>query len=454
MFTEAVATVEPAPVPARVARPAPSRGDDAQREARGRLIAASGKIRKAGGLYVVPSQSEGKSYAVDFEAEDPSCTCPDFELRGGKCKHLHAVEFHILQQELFHDAETGATVETTIAKSVRVTYRQDWPRYNAAQTTEQEHVATLLRDLCAGIQQPPAQRTGRPRLPLADVVYAAVLKVYGGMSGRRAQSDLRAANREGHVEKVASYNSLFRYTEDPALTPILKALVTESARPLATVERDFAVDSTGFGTCTFQRWFDVKHGREARKQRWLKLHIVTGVRTNVVTMAEVTDADANDCPEFVPLVKATAAAGFTISEVSGDKAYLSRANLAAVETMGARAFVPFKSNSTPDEKNSLWDRLFHYFAFNRADFLAHYHKRSNVESTMHMLKAKFGPSLRSKSETAQVNELLSKVVAHNLCVLVSAFHELKIEPKFYQRSAGGCLKTPSPASELGPAAGF
>lgn len=54
---------------------------------------------------------------------------------------------------------------------------------------------------------------------------------------------------------------------------------------------------------------------------------------------------------------------------------------------------------------------------------------------MWMLKSKFGAALRSKTETAQINELLCKVICHNLAVLVSTFHELGIDPKFYQRTA-------------------
>jgi transposase len=68
--------------------------------------------------------------------------------------------------------------------------------------------------------------------------------------------------------------------------------------------------------------------------------------------------------------------------------------------------------------------MYHYFAYQRDTFLSHYHKRSNVETTFSMIKAKFGGSLRSKSEVGQRNEVLCKVVAHNLCVLISAMHEL------------------------------
>jgi hypothetical protein len=49
-----------------------------------------------------------------------------------------------------------------------------------------------------------------------------------------------------------------------------------------------------------------------------------------------------------------------------------------------------------------------------------------------MIKSKFGTRLRAKTPTAQVNELLAKVLCHNLCCLVSAFFELGIDAKFWQ----------------------
>jgi len=55
-----------------------------------------------------------------------------------------------------------------------------------------------------------------------------------------------------------------------------------------------------------------------------------------------------------------------------------------------------------------------------------------VESTFSMIQAKFGASLRSKSDTAQVNELLCKVLCHNICVLIQSMYELGIEADFSQ----------------------
>jgi hypothetical protein len=50
-----------------------------------------------------------------------------------------------------------------------------------------------------------------------------------------------------------------------------------------------------------------------------------------------------------------------------------------------------------------------------------------------MIKGKFGSALRSKSDVGQINEALCKVLAHNICVLVQAAHELGIESVFSHR---------------------
>jgi hypothetical protein len=47
-----------------------------------------------------------------------------------------------------------------------------------------------------------------------------------------------------------------------------------------------------------------------------------------------------------------------------------------------------------------------------------------------MIKAKFGERLRSKTETAQINEVLCKVLCHNLCVVIQSIYELGIEVDF------------------------
>jgi hypothetical protein len=92
---------------------------------------------------------------------------------------------------------------------------------------------------------------------------------------------------------MPSYNSVFRYLEAEALTPYLYELIAASALPLKSVEEDFAIDSSGFSTGQFMRWFDVKYGKEEDRRMWLKVHLMCGVKTNIVTSVEISDGYAN-----------------------------------------------------------------------------------------------------------------------------------------------------------------
>ena len=63
-------------------------------------------------------------------------------------------------------------------------------------------------------------------------------------------------------------------------------------------------------------------------------------------------------------------------------------------------------------------------------FDRNYHKRSNVESVFSALKRKFVESIRSRKPVAQVNEVLCKLIAYNLMVVVHEMFENGIAPSF------------------------
>lgn len=324
---------------------------------------------------------------------------------------------------------------TTTDVTTRPTYSQDWRAYNAAQFHEQERFVPLLRELCYTIDQPPQQGAGRPRLSLPDVLFGIGLKVYSTVSGRRAMTSLRDAQARGLMDKAPSFASVFRYMDKPELTPLLKMLIRRSAQPLSAIETDMAVDSTGFSTSVYERWFDYKWGKERKAAKWVKAHVISGVLTNIVVSAEVPMGHSADSPQLPGLVNA-AATSFDVQEVSADKAYSGRRNLDYITAVGATPFIPFKDNAVPPLRaqdgmilpmdSTAWAKAFHFFAFNRESFNQHYHKRSNVETTFSMIKMKFGGAVRSKTPTAQVNEVLAKILCHNVCVLIQSFYELGI----------------------------
>jgi hypothetical protein len=416
------------------------------REAKGRQIADKARIVKSGALYLVPSQSGKGKYSVDLEAG--RCSCPDFDFTQAKCKHMFAVEFTVQRErktvtETHADGATKTTVTETVTVK-RKTYPQQWPAYNMAQTKEKAIFLYLLHELCQGVGSPAQHGAGRRRFPLEDMIFAMAFKVYSTVSGRRFMTDLREAHGRDYISSLPCYNSIFNYFESEVLTPYLQMLIEESALPLASIEEDFAIDSTGLSTGARFKWHDTKWGKvhvefgdtslRPERREWLKVHITCGVKTNVVTAVEVTDAHAGDSPQFPTLVEKTAQ-NFTMRQVSADKAYSGGTNMKAAIDNHAMPYIAFRTNAKGTAGSELFKKMFHFYAYNAERFMQNYHKRSNVESTFHMIKSKFGDSLRSKTRTAQINEALCKILCHNICCLIQSMYELNLRPKFWKEVA-------------------
>ena len=177
-------------------------------------------------------------------------------------------------------------------------------------------------------------------------------------------------------------NKLCCYMENKEMTPILHKLITQSSLPpgrrnsfrLPTTPDSAPADSSA-GTTKIQ----------VSSRKGLKAHVITGVKTNIITAVVIAGRDANDSPMNKPLVEATAA-NFDVKEVPADKAYLSKDNL-DLHTMGGTAYIPFKSSAAARRARPGLERTFHYYQFRRDDFLKHYHVRANAESTFSMVKA-------------------------------------------------------------------
>lgn len=392
------------------------------RQQKGLQIAQTSRIRKTSNGWIVPSQSGQGEYTVRESEHGMLCNCADCQLRRSKCKHQWAVEYTIKRI-------VDAYGNEQLQKELKVTYTQDWPAYNKAQTQEGETFMRLLADLCGSVEQ-KAYSFGRPTLPMADMVFASALKVYTTFSLRRFVSHMRTAKEKGYTDTVCSYSTVSNYMRSPEMTAVLQKLIQLSSLPLASVETDFAVDSSGFSTSRFARYYSFKHGRDLRYKQWVKAHLMSGTKTNIITGVEITEENAHDSPQFKPLMEKTAE-NFRIGEVSADKAYSGRENLEFAGQLGATAYIPFRNNAKARAGGSaMWRKMWHYFEFNRDEFLKHYHKRSNAETVFHMIKTKFRDNVRSKDKTAQVNEVLLKVLCHNITVLIHETCELGVNPQF------------------------
>jgi transposase len=401
------------------------------REQRGLVIAALCKLDRKGAIWSVPSQTDtNKRYAVDPQLK--TCTCPDHQEAGFCCKHIFAVEF-TMKREVSTD---GTVTETkSIVFTEKKKYRQNWVTYNAAQTIEKSRFQVLLADLCAGVAEPEQSGKGRPRLPVCERLFAGVLKIYSTFSSRRFASDLADAKERGYVQNTMHFNQVCKYLQDSDSTEPLRQLIIRSAMPLRAIETNFAVDSSGFTTSRFYKWYDEKwSGKERSSRDWVKCHVICGTKTGIVCDAQVTDRDTNDCPLLPALVKTTAKR-FKIGDVTADKGYLSADNVDAIHEAGGTAFIAPKINTT-GAAGGLFEKMVHYYMYRRDEFLTHYHQRSNVEALFSAIKRKFGDNVRSKTDTAMRNEVLAKVVCHNLCTVIKSQMELGIEAEFWPEDDG------------------
>ena len=398
------------------------------REQRGIIIAATTKLSENYGVWVVPSQSGAdKRYLVD--PHKGTCTCPDCQETGFKCKHQWAVEFTLKRERL----SDGTVVEQQTFKwTEKKTYTQDWPAYNEAQSTEKHRLQVLLADLSRTVPELEYAGTGRKPIPIADRIFACAFKVYCGMSCRRYACDMKDAHERGYISQIFNPAKVCAFFCEAGMTTLLKELVTRSALPLQAIDTDFAVDSTGFSTSKFVRWYDEKYGVERSGHDWVKAHICTGVKTNVVTAAAIYERDTNDCPILPELVRKTRES-FTVNEVSADKAYLSQENVETIAALGGQAFIAPKINTT-GAVGGLFEKMFHYYQYNREEFMSKYHKRSNVESTISAIKRKFGDSIRARNPVAMVNEVLCKFICHNISCVIHSQCELGIEANFWNES--------------------
>lgn len=319
-----------------------------------------------------------------------------------------------------------------IKKADNKTYSQDWASYNQAQTQEKLIFLELLHDLVSQIPRQNNHRRGRPSVSIDDMIFCCCLKTYLDFSSRRTSSDIKLAYNLGYIDHTPHFNTVLNYFNKAEMRTYLIHLIHLSALPLKDFEKNFVVDATGFSTSMFGRWADMRYLKNEviSRRLWVKCHIMSGAKTNVITHVEITNQHVNDSIMFPNLVDNTAMF-FNMERISGDRAYSSRRNLHIAIENGAIPYILFKKNTRSSSKGyRIWRIMHHYFKDNEKEFLEHYHLRSNVESTFSMIKRKFGDNLRTKNATAIVNEILCKVLVHNICVLIQEMFELGIKVDF------------------------
>lgn len=381
-------------------------------------------------MFLVPSMSGSGGYLVDIEKG--SCSCPDFSSWGANgnpnghvCKHLHAV--------IVLTSEVAMPDGSTVMATKKITIARDHRAQTAAKRKEKVRVQKLLGTLVQCIEPIPYKGNGRPALPIGAVIYGAAMKVYTNQSGRLATPDIEWCRELGLVERVPSFNSIYRYMESPTVTPILQLLVAEAAAPLALLETNcvYAADSTGFTTTAYRGWQEDKPGSKLkRRKEYRKSHVIAGTHTQGVMFCEPTLGSVGDSPLLRNVLLPGLAKRHPIKKVLADAGYLAKENAEAIALVGAVPFIDFRDNCIGSDGPEAWNRMWHHFYADVNDYKRHYNERVGVERVFQMVKERWGDRLYARTLTAQFNEILLKFLCHNLAQINYAIEKFGIEPKF------------------------
>ena len=306
-----------------------------------------------------------------------------------------------------------------------------WSLYNKSQTKEKVLFVKMLKELCEILPKKLRTRGNKP-LELSHLIFCLCMKGYCLKSGRRIIGELELCKEAKLIDKVPHFNTLFHYLRNTDITIVLEDLIKLTSLPLKSIERKFCCDSSGFGNAVLHdRWSQIRQNYN-KHHKYFKAHISFGVLTNIVTACKITDGTQADSPLLPEMVNQTAE-NFKIEEWSADKGYLSRENYEAIFKYGALPLIPFKSNTTEKKKGSgIWAEMYNFFHKNQKLFMKKYHLRSNAESGFHMIKSRFGDLTQMKNEISAKNDVLVKILCHNLCVLVQELILLNVDVNFAQ----------------------
>ena len=441
-------------------------GGDIGRQRRGLAIAAQCEIRRVPNGWLVPAQSGEGSYTCTLDW----CPCEDYRKRQLPCKHIYAARITAFKSaggtklsdfdpaRTYYDLEpmsldsapqlvVPSKPELAVPAHMVETCPQSPPQstpkttlYDKVQENEARHFIRLLWDLTQTVDQ-PYQHMGRKRRDIQKILFAMVHRAYTTKSGRRGYGETALAADVLGIDDLPSRSTVSRYMTDPDMMPMLVHLLETSAVPVAPIETDFAMDSTGFGTSIKdQTWAEHKWGSEASKSSntgtiWTKAHFSVGVNTLIISAAVVTESlhDSGDITQY-PLLLAATNRHFQISTVYADGAYLSEDSIFDAKERGIRLYVPFRKNSvyhdpvTPAGRE--WNRMLAYFRDHSSDWYQNYNTRSVVESGMASVKKLMRHLTRGLKPDSRVNEVLCKAVAHNIVRVIHASHMEGIEPCF------------------------
>ncbi len=156
-------------------------------------------------------------------------------------------------------------------------------------------------------------------LPPEDILFCLFLwGFYHKFSSRRFDFILEDVLRRRLIWKKPAPNTLLYHLRQKALTPILLRLIGVAALPFRFYDWGYAMDATKIFTSVYLE--EEERGDGRKRFKWLKLHLLSGVKSQAVMAARVTRWPAHEMKYLEPLLRDALARGFEVKSLTADRA--------------------------------------------------------------------------------------------------------------------------------------
>jgi transposase len=300
----------------------------------------------------------------------------------------------------------------------------DWGAYTRAQVREVNDVLLLIRDAVdAAWERMPAdvkarKGPGRPPTPIPDLAKALLMQQYFGTANRQTEGLVLLFKEKVGLRRAFSHKTVERAYGREDVRAVLNEVFDLTVEVVADVETGLAVDGSGLPTSMKVNYEAQKgkgNGGAGKRAAWEHAVTTIGTDTKVLTAVAVLGRpEDSECPVLPDLLPA-AGAFPSLDAVSADGLFLSRDNVDAIASLGAKPRILPKRNVSFKRKGSdAWFHMLWELLEDPQAWLREYHPRSLAETGYSTFKRDFPKPLRRRLKRRRDTEALVRFCDYNL----------------------------------------
>jgi transposase len=269
----------------------------------------------------------------------------------------------------------------------------------------------------------------RPKIDPALLFFTSLIKAYEGTTIRRSIDKARLTLGATWWDQHGfHYNRFSDYFNERSTTAHLNWAIAEVCAPFLPFLDDLILDGTGISLTARGTYRSEKYP-ESVVPRYARLTLAMDRKYKVFPVAIVTSSSGvgtGEISQVRHLLRRLKANGWCAKNVIADTLYGVEPVLEAiVDEYGAHPIIPLKRIYTDTRMPStpLMLRVHTHFLADKEAFYKKYNQRPLIESGISSLKRKWEGSVRSHLPRAIMNEILFKVLCHNIDCLIHAAAE-------------------------------